>query len=559
MSCKYNIGKNSFDTELEVVNFIKSQQPSEFLGFLKTKLDTQQTVARKYEEIAEILKKEKPVEVVTDENGFDWYEAKIEQSDVNKPVVAFQKAAEPIEQPTAPQQNYKEQLFQEMQGYKKAEVFMEVDGEIVQAKNTNTAVILPLVAKQIDDIEDINKLQQYDLEILQANQEDTVKILKGIETDLIAQGIDVAGLADKEIDADLMSFLGELEVFINNPTVENTKAFVDVYDAYFEKDLSPKTEIIKAQETDRDFVKLNTNLSEEQVYEQQGLIKVKDGLYIRTNKQDLNTLYSSLETYTEKYPKDTNLKEYVQTQIATSDFKNSDKAEAVYLYKMYFDITTTNEKEAVKTNANFTGNYEYLTTEFVSDFYIEMLKEREKNSEIYKNFYSNFDINENGIYLKNEDNITMSQVREYADENLKQYSIISKQMPLLTEQEIQSETKQVRRDAILNSPQNLEKYQGQYHKLNDNNLILKNSNEEFIKVGGNIFEAVDIDGNLTLYSRLNSVVGEYNTFENEAPKTNVKIEDYSYLNTQPEKFLTEKSYLSKSAKEKINKENFDCI
>ena len=414
MSCKYNIGKNSFDTELEVVNFIKSQQPSEFLGFLKTKLDTQQTVARKYEEIAKILKTERGdnFETVTDENGFDWYEAKIEQSDVNKPVVAFQKAAEPIEQPTAPQQNYKEQLFQEMQGYKKAEVFMEVDGEIVQAKNTNTAVILPLVAKQIDDIEDINKLQQYDLEILQANQEDTVKILKGIETDLIAQGIDVAGLADKEIDADLMSFLGELEVFINNPTVENTKAFVDVYDAYFEKDLSPKTEIIKAQETDRDFVKLNTNLSEEQVYEQQGLIKVKDGLYIRTNKQDLNTLYSSLETYTEKYPKDTNLKEYVQTQIATSDFKNSDKAEAVYLYKMYFDITTTNEKEAVKTNANFTGNYEYLTTEFVSDFYIEMLKEREKNSEIYKNFYSNFDINENGIYLKNEDNITMSQVRE---------------------------------------------------------------------------------------------------------------------------------------------------
>lgn len=132
-------------------------------------------------------------------------------------------------------------------------------------------------------------------------------------------------------------------------------------------------------------------------------------------------------------------------------------------------------------------------------------------------------------------------------------------MPLLTEQEIQSETKQVRRDAILNSPQNLEKYQGQYHKLNDNSLILKNSGEEFIKVGGNIFEAVDTDGNLTLYSRLNSMVGEYYTFENEAPKTNVKIEDYSYLNTQPEKFLNEKSYLSKSAKEKINRENFDCI
>ena len=51
--------------------------------------DTQQTVARKYEEIAQILEKEKPTEIVTDENGFDWYEAKITQEDTQSPVVAF--------------------------------------------------------------------------------------------------------------------------------------------------------------------------------------------------------------------------------------------------------------------------------------------------------------------------------------------------------------------------------------------------------------------------------------------------------------------------------------
>jgi len=708
-----------------------------------------------------------------------------------------------LEYPNFQKNLNKEQLFQEMQGYKKAEVFMEVDGEIVQAKNTNTAIILPLVAKQINNFEilqDINRIQQYDLDVLQANQEDTVKILKGIEDNLIGEGIDVVGLAGRDINENLMSFLGSLEAFITTPTVENTKVFADVYDTFFEKDLSPKTEIVKQEETDRDFVKLNTNLSEEQVYEQQGLIKVKGGLYIRTNKQDLDALYTNLETYKDKYPKDVSLREYVQTQVAQlEDFKNSDNAEAVYLYKMYFDVvkgetkisrndkgellapngkvsnlteeqynlvrtpefkawfgdwqnspqtaskvvdengeplvvyhgtpsniedfdlsktkenaihfgtqqtanerldyshrgkekniipaflnirnmartgdffegktlsdsrvkeyiesfengdyrydenkilerfenirdgkapklydfykkltnktevdfkkyvidtiykikevrTTPYNKEAkveglvyknteegigddsyvvfkpsqikrvitevikkvtpTKNNANFTGDFEYLTTDFVSDFYIDILKEREKNSEIYKNFYSNFDINENGIYLKNDDAITMSQINEYADENLRQYSIISKQMPLLVEQDIQSETKQVRRDAILNNPQNLEKYQGQFHKLNDNNIILKNSDEEFIKVEGNIFEAVDSDGNLTLYSRLNSVVGEYYNFNNKSPKTNVKIEDYSYLNTQPEMFINEKKYLSKSAKEKINQENFDCI
>jgi hypothetical protein len=56
--------------------------------------DIQQTVARKYEEIADILKQERGeenVEIITDENGFDWYETKIESSEVNNPVVAFQK------------------------------------------------------------------------------------------------------------------------------------------------------------------------------------------------------------------------------------------------------------------------------------------------------------------------------------------------------------------------------------------------------------------------------------------------------------------------------------
>lgn len=70
--------------------------------------DTQQTVARKYEEIAEILKKEKPVEVVTDENGFDWYEAPITQEDTQNPVVAFSLSEE---SPTLKYQTQDGQVF----------------------------------------------------------------------------------------------------------------------------------------------------------------------------------------------------------------------------------------------------------------------------------------------------------------------------------------------------------------------------------------------------------------------------------------------------------------
>ena len=63
-----------------------------------------QTVARKYEEIADILKQERGeenVEIITDENGFDWYETKLAPEEINQPVVAFQKQFEvPTEEAT---------------------------------------------------------------------------------------------------------------------------------------------------------------------------------------------------------------------------------------------------------------------------------------------------------------------------------------------------------------------------------------------------------------------------------------------------------------------------
>lgn len=76
-------------------------QPSEYKGGSKESFsieddlsEEQATVASKYEQIAEILKQERinNFEVVTDENGFDWYETKLSEEEINNPVVAFRKS-----------------------------------------------------------------------------------------------------------------------------------------------------------------------------------------------------------------------------------------------------------------------------------------------------------------------------------------------------------------------------------------------------------------------------------------------------------------------------------
>jgi hypothetical protein len=98
--------------------------------------DIQQTVARKYEEIAEILKKEKPVEIVTDENGFDWYEAPITQEDTQNPVVAFSLSTE---SPTLKYQTQDGQVFSDY-----GQALRNTQGEDLEAGLNTTKGFKPL-------------------------------------------------------------------------------------------------------------------------------------------------------------------------------------------------------------------------------------------------------------------------------------------------------------------------------------------------------------------------------------------------------------------------------
>jgi len=434
------------------------------------------------------------------------------------------------------QEKLKEEVLNgEREDYKTAEVFIEtLDGEIIPAKNNNTEQILPLLVKQNFKTDLIDSLQNISLSTLQQAEEQTRIVLKAIEDDLISQGIDVIGLAQKPIDQELVDFLNTAKTFINSPTKDNTEIYAEKSDVYFERNLEPKIDIVKSDKTDRNYVKLNTNLTEEQLYEKKGLIQSElgKGIYIKTAKEDLTTLYENLRTYTEKYPKGQTLEQYVQKQIADMNYDNAENAEAIVLYKMYFNVNNkenenkqlspteeqgrstagriaeeaTNilrgSKGASKQSSakQFTGDYTYLTEEFPSDFYIKQLK----------------------------------------DENLRQYSLISKQMPDL---QVDTEMNESTRDLVVNNPQTLEDYKNDLFRIDENNLILKNNTEEFVKVNGEIYESVAKQGNLNHFVKLETPTSDYYAVEVKAPQTNLKLSDYSYLNESPEKFKRIKDFL----------------
>ena len=236
-----------------------------------------------------------------------------------------------------------ESFLEESKNYKKADVLIEtLDGELISAKNNNTEQILPIVVKESFKTDLIDSIQNLSLNTLKQGEEQTKIVLKAIENDLISQGVDAIGLSDKSIDQDLLDYLNTAKTFINLPTKENTKIYAEKSDIYFERDTTPKKDIVKSEKTDRTYIKLNTNKTEEELYESKGLIQSElgKGIYIQTAKESLEELYNNLRTYTEKYPKDTTLEKYVQEQITKQDsiYNNAENAEAIFLYKMYFGV-----------------------------------------------------------------------------------------------------------------------------------------------------------------------------------------------------------------------------
>ena len=625
------------------------------------------------------------------------------------------------------------------------ETFQEIDGQLVEEPVDNVDLLLSYKsAEENQELEDdLNVLLPVSDEVLLRN-EATKTVLENVERLAIADGLDLIGLADKQFDRPFMQSLLD---FVISPNKENTANFSQEYKRLFQKNSEVKLTGLNREVDNKEYVVVNTTLSEQEVYKQKGCIKVEDNLYIKTNSQPLEELYEVVRTYTEKYPKEMTLEQYVQQETGKlQGFTNPEIAEAVVLYKMYFNLNNqeneqlsqtenfktnrggknatdatnflrsesrTNEKNSsdrqktklenfAKTNkiwvedykklgeyigkgmesevflskdgskvfkvndlefydtpldylntinkqnelfpeasynligftrrgdtgnfafiveqsfieaergatqqevnteleklgflvvgeaesykkdnvelldlhegnvvvdkkgnlffidpvifveevgqapkkevkqdtSNFTGNYEYLTEDFPADFYKEMLAEKKKDSVKYNNYYVHFGIDEKGIYLNEVDSNTLENIKDFADENMKQYSVISKRIPNIADQtEEVFSTEQTRRDEAINNPNSVEKFTGEYVKTASDNVIAKNTQKEFIKVENEIYELWDDLGNLSMYTKVASNNSPYFAVNTKKTGTNEDLNSYTHLLTTPEKFINYK-------------------
>lgn len=506
-------------------------------------------------------------------------------------------------------------LFEKMQEFKRMPE-MKIEGKTLTTVNQNDLrVQLEQTLKLSDDLSissDIIYLNELSQDLYDENIQDVKQLIKEIEVKAAKQGVDIAGLSDKVFSNsrdEIYDLLESLNTLLLEPSEQYFNDFIRQHKLVFETELKPitKVEIISENNLNKSLILLKTKLSEYTLFNEFGLLKVSENIYQRVEKEDLDTLYNKLydiSQYNENilplkaFPlaiKDeavnleslrnienrdlviADIKRFIENEVSKLDvpsvsLDNTTLQQLVinkYAFEHPLNFTQTVEvQEEYNSFEAFDGNEEYLKTDFISDFYVEYLQEKIKNSEKYKEFYSNFSINEGGITLVNDDAITVQKIKDYlADKNIKQskdlenYSLLTDQIPnLKTTERISSDyTRDFYRVTYSNNPMTLNKVEGDYKFLSNTTILKNNSIENFIRIKDRLFELVDTKGSNSFYEEIPVNTSEYKTFSISQPILSVNIDNYGAERLDESKAVNTEKYYSKKEEEKINEESFDCL
>ena len=306
-----------------------------------------------------------------------------------------------------------------------------------------------------------------------------------------------------------------LKNFLENPSVENTLAL--------NRNAPQREKVIKIANQERDLVFLETNKTEEQLFEELNLLQTEtENVYHKIERVDFEEMKQALDL-------DKNISE-------------------LQAYKDYFGYKESpTKKENLYQSAIIETDIDYLKDEFVADFNAEILKN--PNHE----FYNKFEVNEKGISLKYNDPISIAQIQAYLQDDVKlgkeltDYSVISKNMPNLKE-DVSYEDRLL--EAVNN--RNLLKKPKIVSPVDRNTILVENETNEFLNYNGKVFQLKNKEGNSSVYMKI-STENDLNYYQTE-----VFTQDYLDQVKVAEQKLDKYNNTKKLFKEKDLGDNFSC-
>jgi hypothetical protein len=203
---------------------------------------------------------------------------------------------------------------------------------------------------------------------------------------------------------------------------------------------------------------------------------------------------------------------------------------------------------------NFEGDLEYLLGDFIADFSAEILKNKDSK------FYEAFKITNNGIELISEDEITLREVKDFVNSDIKfskeiaEYSLLSKNMPNLKEDGGQKDKEQERIKAV-NDINSVKEIDGDFAQINREIIASKDETASFIKHKGNVFELQEKYGDYNFYVRLEKNNNlKYNNFNPTLPQY-IDVTNFNIKQSDLENYAK----INKKFKETDLEDNFECL
>lgn len=396
---------------------------------------------------------------------------------------------------------------------------MFFDGENFTSENIDTFVTLRnTLLANADPIElesDLEFIESIPQNIWESKQKQIRGVLKEIEQTAIKYNIDVIGISDLATDrASVMEILSALDDVLLAPSLENIKNFATKKDSKISP-TKPYTVIELREEYKKyNIVKIDTNLSDDVMF-QKGFLRVdSNGLYHRVQRTDVNAMYEVV------YQRvlDNNLiipSEYFAKDLAIKDANNKDAViEGIKNYINSRDTgieSTLNEEislfqtifahKSLKNSKpqDIETNGEYLKSDFISDFYNYILKEKQAKTDLYNKVLRYFSITDGDITLDALQTPDITGIKY--EKELRDYSKLKKDGQIKELSKGESKNQDL---AIINNPKKVNEEQGINFVTGNDGYILSEPNPNtYMKVGGKLYRKLFDKANGSLYKAVN--------------------------------------------------------
>lgn len=342
------------------------------------------------------------------------------------------------------------------------------------------------------------------------------KVLRGIVDKFVDYNVDIVGL-DTLVNrpSDTMRLVRAAIDMLENPSQTSFKNFAEIKQELLPEESAKRIEELPERYKGYNIVSLYTAKSDQELFDK-GLIKVGEDLYHRVGLESKSALYEYIyEMYVQgridipqnlKSVEDINdiaskvqvlqdIEKFIGSRETGLDVKDN---ELLSLYQVAFEhapITKQNPTSRLSKATSVQEEVMYLPTDFISDFYNYQLREKAKDSVIYRDVLSKFAITDKDITLTG--NVKSIEGIEL-QRDLEDYIRLRKDNTmdhLLLEQRGNF----VNADLVaVNFPETVREHVGEAIKEGEF-VVVPQANINFIKVDGEVYRKLFDRGNKSIY------------------------------------------------------------